>query len=299
MLEQNSEQQLQRLAAQRQLYATAKSVFAFQVLLAGPIAVASALLAFYYPSTKVFVAIWGLLVILADIFFMTPWQKQLKRSAAMIQELFDCKAMELPWNNIKLGKKPDYELVKEQSDKYQKHAAKMPALTDWYPPVVDDLPIYIGRIACQRANCRWDSEQKKRYAFFIVSLGSLVFAILLGLSVAAGFSLEDFILKVTTPFAPAFALGIRQYKEQMKSAVRSNSLQECCEQLWKDALSGIPEDELTTQSRKIQDEIFEHRQQCTSVFDFVYKWFQPKNEQLMNFGIEALVREAKQSESLK
>lgn len=151
--EQNTDRQLQRLAAQRQLYATAKNVFGVQLILSGPIAVASAFLGIAYPSLKGYIALWGFFVVLGDLFWLTPWQKRLRDSAARVQEAFDCDVLSLPWNDLKAGKRPDPELVKEQAEKYAKWTSKMPSLKNWYSAEVADLPPHVGRIVCQRSNC--------------------------------------------------------------------------------------------------------------------------------------------------
>jgi hypothetical protein len=55
--EQNTDRQLQRLAAQRQLYSTAKRIFGFQLLVSGPIAVVTAFLALAAPALKGHIAL--------------------------------------------------------------------------------------------------------------------------------------------------------------------------------------------------------------------------------------------------
>ena len=110
--EQNTERQLQRLAAQRQLYASAKRVLGFHVLLGGPLAVASAFLVLLFPPAKGYVALWGVIVVLCDVLWLTPWQKRLRSSAAGVQEMFDCDVLSLAWNDLKAGKRPDPEVVK-------------------------------------------------------------------------------------------------------------------------------------------------------------------------------------------
>jgi hypothetical protein len=293
-IEQNTEGQLLRLAAQRQLYATAKTVFGWQVFLGGPVAVASAVFVLAYPSLKGFAASWGRLVTLADLFWLTPWQKRLRDSASKIQEAFDCDVLELPWNEVKAGKNPDPELIKEQSDKYSKWAGKMPLLTNWYAPAVNDLPLHIGRIACQRSNCWWDSIQRRRYANCVIAAAVLVFVVVLGLSLGAGFTVEDFVLKVAAPLAPALLLGMRQYSEQMEAAARLDRLREHSERLWKDALSGKSMTEVSKRARSLQDEILESRRKSPFVFDAIYKWLRPGYEAQMNFGVAELVAQAKQ-----
>ncbi len=117
---QNTEKQMHRLAAQRQLYATAKRIFGWQVILGGPVAIAGAVLVLFHLEFKVYVASWGLLIALCDLFWLTRWQKSLRGAAARIQEAFDCDVLELKWNDLKAGKHPDPELVNAQSTKYKK-----------------------------------------------------------------------------------------------------------------------------------------------------------------------------------
>ena len=291
---QNAARQLHCLGAQRQLYATAKVIFGWQIVLGCPIAVISAILVISDPSLKGFAASWGILVTLADIFWLTPWQKRLRESAARIQEEFDCDVLELPWNELKAGKHPDPELVKEQSDKYAAWAAKMPPITNWYAPSVDELPLHIGRIACQRSNCWWDANQRRRYAAWVIGIVASIFAVVLGLSLVTGMTIEDFVLKVVAPLAPALTIGIRQYLEQTDAAERLDKLKAHSESLWKEALSGTTAKNLTAKSRNLQDEIFENRKKSPPVFDFIFMRLRPKYEQQMNFGTEELVEQARE-----
>lgn len=292
--EQNNRRQLERLAAQRQLYATAKKVFGAQLALGGPIAVATASVAIACPQSKGFVALWGVLVVLGDLFWLTPWQKRLREAAARIQEAFDCDVLSLPWNELKAGKRPDPELVKEQAEKYSKWANRMPPLNNWYSVEVSDLPLHVGRIACQRSNCWWDANQRRRYAVVVIAAVVIVFVAVLWMALAGGLTVEDFVLKVVLPLAPALVLGIRQFTEQMEAANRLDKLKEHAERLWNDALNGKSERAMTTASRVLQDEILENRKRSPLVFDVVFKRLRGAYEEQMNHGAAELAAEAKQ-----
>lgn len=291
--EQNTERQLQRLGAQRQLYATAKDIFGWQIFLGCPIAVISAIFVIGDPTLKGFVAAWGIFITLADIFWLTPWQKRLRDAAARIQEAFDCDVLGLPWNDLKAGKHPDPELVKEQSDKYEKWASRMTPITNWYAPVVGEIPIHVGRIACQRANCWWDASQRRRYAHYVIGIVSLIFLVVFFLMLGTGMTIEDFVIKVVAPLSPALTIGIRQHREQTEAAERLDKLKDHSTSLWKDAISGKPIKELTAKSRNLQDEILENRRKSPPVFDFIFKRLRTKYEAQMNFGAEELVEQAK------
>lgn len=292
-VKQNEEKQIRCLAAQRQLYSIAKKVFAAQILLGGPIAVATAILGIAFPVAIGYVALWGILVALTDVLWLSPWQKRLRGSAARVQEAFDCAVLSLPWNEFKAGKRPDPEFVKEQADKYQRWAAKMPPLANWYSQFVDDIPLHIGRVACQRSNCLWDSKQRRRYATWVVGiLGSVVVIISL-LALRERLTVEDLVLKVAAPLLPALLLGIRQFKDQTAAASRLDRLKEHSEELWGDALDGMAEAEVSVKARNLQDEILESRCEGPPVFDWVYGRLQRDYEGQMNYGVAELVDEAR------
>jgi hypothetical protein len=83
---QNEPRQLQRLAAQRQLYSTAKRIFGIQLLLGGPIAIGWSLVVVASPELRGFAAVWGALVSFSDVVWLTPWQKRLRERAAKIRK---------------------------------------------------------------------------------------------------------------------------------------------------------------------------------------------------------------------
>jgi len=292
--EQNAERQLQRLAAQRQLYATAKTLFGWQVFVSGPVAVALALFVLGSPQLKAYAAMWGIVVSLSDVFWLTPWQKRLRNKAARVQELFDCDVLVLPWDELKASKRPEPELVKEQSDKYKRWEASMPPLSNWYGPEVGCLPLHIARLACQRTNCWWDAKQRRRYAVLVIVGVAAVFLAVLCLAMRNGLTIEDFVLEVAAPLSPALLLGIRQFAEQMEAAARLDTLKEHAERLWNDALNGRQESEITLGARGLQNEILENRKRSPLVFDLLFKRLRRDYEIQMNHGVAEFVAEAKQ-----
>ena len=264
------------------------------MFVSGPVAVALALVVLGLPQLKAYAALWGIIVSLSDAFWLTPWQKRLRNKAARVQELFDCDVLEVPWDELKAGKRPEPELVREQSDKYKRWEASMPPLSDWYGTEVDCLPLHIGRIACQRSNCWWDAKQRRRYATWVIVAVSVIFLTVLCLAMGNGFTIEDFVLKVAAPLSPALLLGIRQFAEQLEAASRLDTLKEHAERLWADALSGKQEADITLRSRGLQNEILENRKRSPLVFDWIFKRLRRDYETQMNHGIAEFVAEAKQ-----
>ncbi len=289
--EENKKKQLERLGAQRQVYATGKLIFWVQILLSVPLAILSSIVAIKYPSSQSYVALWGIIISVCDLAWFTPWQDRLRDTAAAIQEVFDCDVLKLPWNALKGGKLPDPELVACQSKKYAKWAHKMPKITDWYSVEVDRLPLYVGRIACQRTNCWWDAEQRRKYVTGIIVGTSVVFGALFLISFIGGLTLQKFTLNVAAPFIPALLLGIRQYQEHTATALRLDRLKDYAVEIWNKACNGDDEEVVTVMSRNLQDEILENRRRKPFVFDSIYKRLQPEFESNMNYGVAELVEE--------
>jgi len=291
---QNTEKQIQRLAAQRQLYVVAKKVFGSHLLFSGPITVVLAFLVLSFSQAKGYVALWGLFLSASDLLWLTPWQQRLRDKAASVQELFDCDVLEILWHKFKAGKPPDPELIKEQSTRYWKRSKKMPPLKDWYSPEVGSLPLHVARLACQRSNCWWDAKLRRRYALWIIVIFFIVFISVLAVAMGNNFTLEDFVLKVAVPLMPTFLLAVRQFTEQMKTATRLDKLKDHAEDLWNNTMNGASESESTASARVLQDEIFENRKKSPLVFDSIYKWLQQDYEEQMCHGAMELVAEAKQ-----
>jgi hypothetical protein len=292
-LDQNSDRGLMRLAAQRQRYADAKTVFACQLMLSGPVAMLSAFLSIQFPELKGLAASWALVVVLVDLFLLSPWQKRMRDDAARIQELFDCDVLGLQWNEVKAGKRPPPELVKEQADRYKLWEHKMPPLKDWYASDVDSLPVHIGRIACQRANCWWDAKQRRHYSVWVVISVVAIFVAAILYAVARQRPIDDFFLLIAAPLAPLLLTSIRHVNDQFETAARLDKLKDHSESLWNDALKGAAKTQVTTRSRSLQDEILDNRRKSPMVFDFIFSKLRPKMESQMNFGISELVTEAK------
>lgn len=292
---QNACVQIQRLGAQRQLYATAKLILCFQIFLSVPVVIVLAILVVAYPDAKGFAALYGFLASLSDVLLFSPWQKSIREDAARIQEQFDCEVLGIPWNDLKAGKKPDSELVRAQADKYQKWASEMPSVSDWYGCEVGELPIHIGRIACQRSNCWWDATQRRMYASWILGFVIVISVVVLLISTRSGSSIEDFVVRVLCPLFPLLLLGIRQFVDHKEAARRGEKLKEYAGKVWADALGGKPEQQLTQMARGLQDEIFDHRMRSPLIFDAIYKRLQSSYESQMNHGISFLVSEAKQN----
>jgi hypothetical protein len=250
-------------------------------------------IAINFSSFKVWVALWGIGLWLIDILILSKYQKQLKEKAAIIQERFDCEVLGLPWNPLKANNSIDHELIKEYSDKYNNSKPAMPSIRDWYPTSVEHLPLALGRLVCQRANCWWDSNQRRSYAtlltitLLIVVIGMFIVGLLVKLT------LEEFILIIGVPLMPIITLVMRQINEQLEAADRLDRLKAYTDKLWHEAVTGLDDEILLMRSRTLQDEIFDGRKRNAPIFDWVFRRLRKDYESQMNHSSDELVGEAR------
>ena len=72
-----------------------------------------------------------------------------------------------------------------------------------------------------------------------------------------------------------------------------DAIKKYAEDLWDKAIKrdATPE-ELIRESRKLQDEIYEHRRICPLIFDWVYRKLRLKSEEQMTKSAQTLIEEA-------
>jgi predicted pore-forming effector associated with SMODS systems len=291
--EQNTQRQLDRLAAQRYLYSRAKTLLAVQMILTLPTPIIWAVATALWPDSKVYAVFWGVTVSILDVLVLDRIQRSLVRQAAGIQELFDCDVLHLDWRRVKAGHRPDYEAILDASEKYKRKAAGSPPLLNWYPMVVGQLPLELARIVCQRVNCWWDAKLKRRYASWMIAILTMLTITVFAISLIGGMTLQKFLLTVVAPLAPAYIFGVRESLRHLESARTSDRLKEHTQDLWARALDKIvSREDVTHESRELQAEIYDRRRTGTLIFDWIYKRLRRGYEEQMNKGAEELVEEA-------
>jgi hypothetical protein len=284
--------QLDRLAAQKNLYSKAKRIQGWQLILSVPCVILWSFAVLVLPGLRVYEALWGIVITILSSVALDRWQETLKERAAKIQERFDCDVLQMDWSDLKVGSRPDAELIAEQAAQYRHNDPDCKSLRDWYARAVGSLPIHLGRLVCQRSSCWWDAKLRRRYAVWVLVTLGVFSALVVTLGLLKGATLEDFVLAGIMPLMPAITLAIRQFYEHNDAAARADKLKECAERLWSEALRGtLSPDGIAARSRQLQDEIFEHRRRSPLIFDWMYDCLRNHDEELMNKGAEALVAE--------
>ncbi|WP_324718088.1 S-4TM family putative pore-forming effector [Carboxydochorda subterranea] len=287
--------QLRCLAAQRELYGEAKLVLTLRAALV----IAGSLYAIATPELSSYAVGGFILLSLLDRFIFARWQEALAVEAATIEEMFDCEVLRMLWNEVKVGRKVDPEVITRHAARYERRYRdpSYEKLVPWYPTSVRVVPLHIARLMCQRANCRWDSEQRRRYANYILGILFAGGVVVLLVSIARKLTVEQLILHVVAPLLPALMLGGEQYLAHKGAAERIGRLKTQADHLWEEALRGAASSELESKSRMLQDEIFEHRKGSPPVFDAIYRRFRSGLQEEMEQAVEAMIADWKQSQT--
>jgi hypothetical protein len=291
--------QLERLAAQRELYSSAKNWYGWQMVITILIPILLAIAALADEQFAIPAAIFGVFSFFIDMYFIDGNIKSRKERAAKIQELFDCDLFGLPISPLKTSDDIKVEEVLRHYDAHSKIPVNIELIKGWYSEEVGKVPLHIARIICQRTNCWWDATLRKRYASFFNMLGVLVLFIVMSIGIIRHMELTSVLLLIggLTPF---FQFCVKQHNDNADSIKRLDELYSFAADIWNKAINECETaDVLLLHSRRLQDEIFTHRSNNPLVMNFIYKRFRDNDEVTMNTTAEKLVQEALTSKCIQ
>lgn len=287
---QSEDKNLSLLRARRGLYKAAKRYQGAVVLMTILLPIVSLSAAALAPGAKAYIAAAALLFGVCEVIFLDRWHKGLMKTAAKLQENFDCNVLEMHRNEFLEGAALDPEEVYDLSTK-KFNADGEQQLRDWYPVAVGSVPMHVGRILCQRENLLYDGNVRKTYSRLLRTVIILLVAGFSVYSIAAGLTVEVFLLTVLAPATPILNWTLREFFRQRDTVETLGRLKSEFQKLWTKAVEGMPVNEATERSRELQDAIYNHRVASPLVFDFLYCFRRDGLEAQMNAGANHLVTE--------
>ena len=293
-IKQNEPKQLERLSAQRELYSSAKKYHGFQIFFVVFLPIIFSFGTIQYSNLVQFAAAYGVIIALVDLLFFDEKIKTKKGKAARIQELFDCDVLQMEVSPLKTIDEITIEEILIQYDAHKKIPTNIEKIKNWYPQSVADVPISMARIICQRANCSWDSKLRERYIGNLKNLSIIVLGGIIIYSLFKDLKFIDFVLLGST-LLPFFQFCIKQNLEQKDAIKRLSELLKYSNDLWIAIISRSKNNEqLTEASRRLQDEIFEHRSKTPLILDFFYKRLRTKDEGVLTRTTNSLISELRE-----
>ena len=73
-----------------------------------------------YPETRQYVAAISLIIAVLDTAWLDRWQRGKLKTSAKISEQFDCELLEMPWNKLVAGQRPDPEVIVRAARKWKR-----------------------------------------------------------------------------------------------------------------------------------------------------------------------------------
>jgi hypothetical protein len=287
---QNEDKNLSLLRARRRLYKAAKRYQGGVVLATLSLPVFSLSAAAFMPGAKAYIAAAALLFGVCEVIFLDRWHKGLMKTAAKLQEDFDCDVLEMRRNEFLEGASVDPEEAYDLSAKKFSPEEEQ-QLRDWYPLAVGGVPMHVGRILCQRENLLYDGNVRKTYSRLLRAGLLLLVAGFAAYSIAAGLTVDALLLTILAPATPIFNWTLREFFRQRDTVETLERLKSESQKLWKKAVEGMPAKEAAVRSRELQDAIYNHRIASPLVFDFLYRFRRAGLEAQMNAGASQLVAE--------
>lgn len=280
------------LRARDRNYRAAKLTQGLVVMLSVVLPVLGVLVGPSQPEVRPYVALAGLILLILETALIDRVQKDKQKRGAKLQEQFDTVVLALPWNRFVAGARVEPEDVRALSA--QPLSSKREAHFDaWYEPCVGELPQHLARLICQRTNISYDTRLRRKYGNRLLAV-TLIFGIgLLFASLAMDSKFPDLVMTLLVPFMPVLSWALKERLQHANTAASLTNLGSEWEKLWTKALAGASEAELTSDSRDLQDAIYQHRERSPLVFDWVYYRLRAANEDEAHHAAVELVAKAK------
>jgi hypothetical protein len=294
---QSTDQFIKYFSASSQIYSEVKTLTEREAILSVPIPLLLSVCAILFPQYKVWAAFYGITLSFLNILFFENMVHSLKKEAAKVQELFDCELFGMEWSSFRIGEKPLPGKVTFAADRYQKSHSKdelKNKLKIWYPDV-NNLPIELARIICQRSNLVWDTELRETYVRYLKIIVTMICVIAVGVGIGLKMTMEGFILSLMAVIFPTILWFIREIKKQRGSVETLKQLTSYVNDLWKNALNkNLDQTQIQARTRLLQDEMYSHRASNQPIFEWVYKQIKIKNDmdKQMNTEAQAMIEEA-------
>lgn len=269
---QNSDLNLKRLAAQRQLYSEAKKLVVVQFILSGLFVVALSIVGNIFDAKFLpYIILAAIVIIFLDELILSDRIYGIRVDAARIQEEFDCDVLQLPQNNIKITNGSMLEMIQVKARKYISKHHNYNDLLCWYPGI-DETDNKYYRLICQATNCWWNQALRKKYSEFILIVISIIFVALIVISLIKGFTVATFLMAVVSPILPAFVLFYKINRDNSKAVNNLNHMKGKIDEIILKAKSGnfYSEEDLISDSRRLQDMIFDNRSLSPLIPDRLY-----------------------------
>jgi len=283
---------LERLAAQKEIYFQAKRLFFLQFFLTVVMTVllsfAALALSYFGYNIDWFRGAYGIVVVLIDLSFINIFLNHLRQKAASIQELFDCDVLDLGWNKVVVGDKPLIEDIKKYSEKHLLRVGNFDKLKNWYAERIKEVDGVAAKLICQRSNFSYDYSIRKSFLYWMVGISVAILILLILIALFMNMGSRSVVMTILLPFLPILTFSVKLYNEHNTSIKNLESLRSHIFGLWSAVLDGNADNQEAT-LRQIQDKIYLNRKSNSLIPERFYDFLRPRFERRMESCVDDLV----------
>lgn len=298
----NQPRNIERLAAQKEMYFQAKRLFLWQFIITVFITVVLTFVGLalpYFGSTFDWNWVrggYGVIVAVLDLFLMSHFINQLRQKAASVQELFDCDVLDLEWNKECVGEKPLPEDIKKYADKHLRRVKNYNKLQTWYAATISEVDGIAAKVICQRSNFSYDSAIRRSFLYGVVGISIAIIIICLFIGLILNVGTRTLVTAAALPVLPVLSFLGKLAREHLTSMKNLDGLKSSVTSLWTEVLSGTATN-VETRLRRIQDKIYSNRKSSPLIPEWFYDWKRPGLEHQMYYGVDELVDQYKKSKT--
>ncbi len=299
---QNAELNIKVLAVQRQLYDEAKTLSVYQFILCILVPIIILFVKRFIPSGSIglgLITLFSILIIILNSYVFEKITKSKREKASRFQEVFDTNVLGLEWNSALCGPRDlalhDLEGIFKR---YSKKHETLDDLKNWYSKEYAEVDIFAGRIMCQRVNTAWDSNLRSKFQIFLKVLFVSCVLITAVVAILINDNVVNTLVSIVAPLVPICLYIYKQHTENKATMTRLDKLSYKADDLWEKALSNVDASTLTTSSRKLQNDLYKHRESALMIWDWFYWFFRNKQEYNMNLSATMIVEEYQESRQI-
>lgn len=240
-----------------------------------------------------FLGLYGLVILIFNIVLSTH-VSGLRKTAASVQEMYDCRVLGIRRNELKVEDVPKDDISRAAScfNQRPEKATRRFGKEGWYVSKVYDAPQPVMALLCHGKNLGWDRSLREILsrgylaAIVIVPVAILIY----GVAMKSGLNEVLFYIVFVLPLIRYFLL---QFMDNRGSIKRSEKLKKYIEkELSNVKVSGrVDNESLGYTLRNIQDEIFSYRASCPPVPNGIQRMLKPGNERIYEDYFEANLKE--------
>ncbi|MCB9222411.1 MAG: hypothetical protein H6615_11355 [Ignavibacteria bacterium] len=287
---------IERLAAQREMYSLGKTYFNLQLIfnvLITVLLLVVGLLLNHFCEIKIdwIRTFYAFTILLIDNLVITSLINQLRQKASSVQEVFDCDVLNIDWNKILVGDKPHNEEVNKFYKKHLNRVKDLSNLKNWYAISIGEIKNNAAKLICQRSNFYYDFALRNYFIRWVIGIAVTLLIIIVFSSCLNDVSTRTLFISGLFPYLPILSMALRLYNEHMTSIKNLESLKSTINSAWSNLLKKEVVSEQTI--RQIQDKIFLNRKSNPLIPDKMYNKLRSNLEEQMYYSVNLLVEEYK------